>query len=257
MPGAPTKLTCPHCGKSKYIESLLSGNTFGARLWSDSKRFYPMWHSPSPVQQCPHCGGFFFFSDSNPLNYRELKGELKAEWLFPEQTGHAEKTALSGESEQKRLYEIQKEAYTNGFGDLSFKEMDKAFQALYPQAEVKERRADLLFLWLFSYNDMFGGRQEGSAPACSPEICDRHRYVLEELCRMYESDRIFVAELHRELGDFDGCIRIAKKPMDGDPYHNQIIRSQIIDMAEMGKTDVFEVIMVRPSEKNLFELDEN
>lgn len=42
LPGNPQILTCPYCGQTKNIMSLLSGNTFGAQLWSDNKQIAPM-----------------------------------------------------------------------------------------------------------------------------------------------------------------------------------------------------------------------
>ena len=42
MPGPAQILTCPYCGEKKKIMSLLSGNTFGAKLWSDNKKISPM-----------------------------------------------------------------------------------------------------------------------------------------------------------------------------------------------------------------------
>ena len=42
MPGNPRILICPFCGTEKQIMSLISGNTFGAELWSDNKQIAPM-----------------------------------------------------------------------------------------------------------------------------------------------------------------------------------------------------------------------
>ena len=50
MPGNPRILICPFCGTEKQIMSLISGNTFGAELWSDNKQIAPM---------LPHCGKYY------------------------------------------------------------------------------------------------------------------------------------------------------------------------------------------------------
>lgn len=55
-------LTCPHCQGKKEVMQLLSGNTFGAELWSDSKEDAPMLPQVSYVQKCPHCGKYFLMS---------------------------------------------------------------------------------------------------------------------------------------------------------------------------------------------------
>lgn len=54
---------CPHCGTKKEIIRLISGNTIGAVLWSDSKNVAPMLPFASPLQKCPHCDHFYFMYD--------------------------------------------------------------------------------------------------------------------------------------------------------------------------------------------------
>ena len=50
---------CPYCGGTKELLSLMSGNTFGAKFWSDHKMRAPMLPIVSPVQKCPHCGKYY------------------------------------------------------------------------------------------------------------------------------------------------------------------------------------------------------
>ena len=62
LPGNPQILTCPYCGQTKEVMSLLSGNTFGAQLWSDNKRIAPMLPEISYVQKCLYCQKYFIRS---------------------------------------------------------------------------------------------------------------------------------------------------------------------------------------------------
>ena len=62
MIGFSLVLTCPFCGTKKDVMSLMSGNTFGARLWSDKKQDAPMCPEVSWVQKCPHCGKYYILS---------------------------------------------------------------------------------------------------------------------------------------------------------------------------------------------------
>ena len=131
--GPPTRLTCPHCGKVKYILSIASGNTFGATHWSDTKHDYPMLKSPSAVQRCPHCGGYFFYEDANPVEcdpevLSEKHSALDCESDWP---GDAGNVTISEKKDRKRNWKRWKEANVNGFGNLSFEEMDAAFGELY------------------------------------------------------------------------------------------------------------------------------
>lgn len=62
MKPAPAKLyKCPHCGKTKPMLSLMSGNTFRGELWSDGRTIYPMLPCISEIQKCPSCGKYSLF----------------------------------------------------------------------------------------------------------------------------------------------------------------------------------------------------
>ena len=64
LPGNCILASCPHCGEKKELLQLLSGNTFGAVLWSDAKQVAPMLPRVSDVQKCPACGHYFFLSEA-------------------------------------------------------------------------------------------------------------------------------------------------------------------------------------------------
>lgn len=55
---------CPHCGSKKEIIQLMSGNTFGAVLWSDTKQVAPMLPKASPIQKCPTCNHYFLLNEA-------------------------------------------------------------------------------------------------------------------------------------------------------------------------------------------------
>ena len=83
LPGKAKIVKCPYCGEEKELMTLISGNTFGAKYWSDNKRIAPMLPTISPVQKCSKCGKYFF---ENKQRYKEgskcsfERGEL----TFPE-----------------------------------------------------------------------------------------------------------------------------------------------------------------------------
>ena len=58
------KLICPICGNPKYLRTICSGNTFGGRIWSDSRHEYPMMLSHSTIQICNHCGHYFHIDNA-------------------------------------------------------------------------------------------------------------------------------------------------------------------------------------------------
>jgi hypothetical protein len=55
IPGPDQVVSCPSCGAEARYTTLLSGNTIGARVWTDGKQVAPMLPSPPEVVQCHAC----------------------------------------------------------------------------------------------------------------------------------------------------------------------------------------------------------
>lgn len=55
VPGESMIRRCPSCDGSIRQRILMSGNTFGARFWTDGKMDAPMLPSYPPLVRCPHC----------------------------------------------------------------------------------------------------------------------------------------------------------------------------------------------------------
>ena len=123
MPGNPRILICPFCGKEKQIMSLISGNTFGAELWSDNKRIAPMLPEISFVQKCPRCRKYY------------ITGRQK------------EKYAKHGHSFEKGL--------------LTYPEMKEAFKQLSEEGFLNEKEEINVRMMLHhAYNDYYYRTEE-------------------------------------------------------------------------------------------------
>jgi len=240
-PGPPCRLTCPHCGGHKYIMSIASGNTFGATIWSDSKRDYPMLPQPSVVQYCPHCGHYFFFEDAERTDVMIDREKRKISWgklIGKEQ----EEDVSSAEEYRAKWKPIEEDVHRNHFGELTFEQTDQAFDELFMDDLSDERKNQLLFLWLFKYNDVFGGRQEGgNATVCTASISAKRMSVLRMLIDCNDGNDLFVAELYRELGQFDKCIEIVAPIAAGDD-NGAIVAKQFMKQAEIGNSRVFPLV---------------
>lgn len=85
LPAHASLLRCPHCGARKEVLQLMSGNTCGATLWSDTKHIAPMLPSVSYIQRCPECGKYFFYTQEvkagTSHSYGFQTGELPLEYL--------------------------------------------------------------------------------------------------------------------------------------------------------------------------------
>lgn len=174
IPGPGLILTCPHCKAQKIVFSTLSGNTFGARLWSDMKLDAPMGSKTSFVQHCPRCHKYYTLSSQ--------KGEPRySKNSFGETFGH-----LSYEEWKEAIRQFTKD---NSFGD-------------------KKDESSIRLLFIQAYNDYhFRGdtiRQ--------PSAFDR-RLFTENAEAFLKSDdlivtfdlKIFKAEMFRECGRFEEC----------------------------------------------------
>lgn len=67
MPGPDIVVACPWCEEPLRRLSLLSGNTFGAVVWTDGWRDLPMLPLPPPVSRCGACQRFFWVGRAREL----------------------------------------------------------------------------------------------------------------------------------------------------------------------------------------------
>lgn len=240
--GPPTRLTCPYCCGYKHIQTLLSGNTFGSTLWSDSKRDCPMLPSMPPVQRCPHCRKYYFYEDADPKLMRKESGPNTwiDEMMLELNQKRKKKKKPEPDPEEEAIW---KEAKKNGFGELTFKQVDAAYSALYRPELPAERKNELLFMWLFAYNDEFVGRSMFYIPEeCPTSIQARHEDVLERLMELNPENTLLVGELCRELGRFDECERRLAPLAEGEGDEAAVAR-QILEQARAGNDKVFEIVL--------------
>ena len=116
---APAQLyQCPHCGKTKPMLSLMSGNTFGGELWSDGRTIYPMLPKISTIQKCPNCGKYSLFE----------------KW---KDTGRTDSNAFGST------------------GDLSYLEAKEAYMELCRSSSNKTKFYEIAIFFVHAYNDEF------------------------------------------------------------------------------------------------------
>ena len=65
--GEDLLIACPYCGKEHIQETLMSGNTRGARYWTDGKRDAPMLPTMPVLTRCDSCKTFFHVDDAEIL----------------------------------------------------------------------------------------------------------------------------------------------------------------------------------------------
>lgn len=181
IPGTANVLSCPFCGGKKEVMSLVSGNTFDATVWSDTRRYYPMLPEVSPIQQCPHCKKYYFI----------------------EQAEH--EYSKDPESEMRSFGEL---------GKLTYSELKEAKKQMDGFTLTKMQRWILCHELFMAYNDIF--RRESDRMTIKPDEEDEALFykTIEELLNSIDQSadyELFHAELLRETGRFDEAREVLYK----------------------------------------------
>lgn len=198
LPAKPEILKCPHCGRKMCISSLLSGNTFDMVQWSDTKTFAPMLPSVSPVLKCPKCEKYFFYDN------KYIVGTCRT---------HRE----------------------SSWGWLSYVSLKEALEQLQPKGEDE---ITLRILLLQGYNDLYGGcagtKRRSEAPTNERKYFENNARRIIELM---PGNKIFCAELYRELGEFEQAITLLNDISDNQKL-NKVVE-QIKNHALRSNSNVF------------------
>ena len=198
IPATPNILKCPHCGGLSRLSSIISGNTCGMVQWSDTKRYTPMLPSISTVQKCPSCEKYFFY----------------------------ERGLIVGTCE----------SYGNSsWGHLSYASLKDALEQLQPTGD---KEIKLRIMILHGYNDYYGGCPGTKLPSDAP--ANERIYFEKNARRLIElmpENKVFCAELYRELGEFEQALAILNN-ITADGYMAQIVE-QLKERALMNDSSVF------------------
>ncbi len=81
LPGPDIVIACPLCGALEKFRTLMSGNTFGARLWSDGKRIAPMLPEPPRFPRCHACREVYALADAKEIGEMPMGPDsVDSEW---------------------------------------------------------------------------------------------------------------------------------------------------------------------------------
>lgn len=173
-PGPANILGCPYCGGTKEVMSLISGNTFGGTVWSDTRRHYPMLPEVSPIQKCPHCGKYFFMEQAKTCNPHK------------------------GDNDEC--------GYSFELGTLNYSELIEAKNQMQHLTLTKMQRWILNHQLFMAYNDEFRRYSRSSCKQPGKEdeaIFDATVKELLEGIEVSTDYDLFHAELLREIGKFE------------------------------------------------------
>ena len=104
-------------------------------------------------------------------------------------------------------------------GELNFEEAREALEQLYESSDGKRRFILRLYV-LYAFNDMYG--REGLLFLNDSED---YMYFIEncrEMIKMEQTNSTLRAELYREIGEFDQCIKYLDSLEPAKDYENEV-----------------------------------
>jgi hypothetical protein len=101
VPGPDTIIACRKCGGLASVPSLYSGNTFGARWWTDGKIVAPMLPETPEITRCHICTAYYWVAEAHVVT------EIDAYFLEPEELGEVPEEWRDA----KRIRELSEEEY--------------------------------------------------------------------------------------------------------------------------------------------------
>ena len=210
IPGPDRVIACPSCGALAKHGTLVSGNTFGARLFTDGKQVAPMLPQPPAVVRCHRCRRFYW------LEAAEGRGVLEA--YSPSPGPDADAIPEVEEPTEDEYYQALEEGL-----------------AASPE---EERTLRLLAMW--RRNDAF--REEQQLVLVDVTSPPEWRGNLEALNVLVDEesddDRLLKAEVLRELGEFAAAAEILRRVES--PQYVDVVR-QMLSLCESGDTHVREL----------------
>jgi len=194
-PGPTIIRECSACGKYIAQPTMRSGNTFGARFWTDGKRDSPMLPDQPLLVKCQHCGALDWIAELRQV------GEVDP-W--------------GSETDDKNRFPDARPALTPALQDYA------DFLEGGVSDKQKERYIRLQAWWVG--NDP-RRESEKSAQLDSFEA-DNLRIFVSLLDESKDNDRVMKAEALRELGEFVGAEKLLSTDFeDGLLKAVSIIRS--------------------------------
>jgi hypothetical protein len=167
--------------------TLTSGNTFGARIWTDGKQIAPMLPSPPIVVKCHHCAECYWLANAKKIGNVDPRGD-KSVQVDPSWAAAPEVQEPS-EAEYYRALRVG--------------------LAANPE---QERTLRLLVWW--RRNDAFRVAPQGIT-VNDAELSGTRRENLNVLVRLLdetdESDLLMKAEALRELGEFESATQVLSR----------------------------------------------
>ncbi|ADQ14489.1 DUF2225 domain-containing protein [Halanaerobium hydrogeniformans] len=196
QPGPVEIIQCPYCDNKFKKSTLMSGNTIGAKFWTDGKREAPMLPDSVVVSFCEKCSEYFWVEDAKKID--------------------------------QVLYDSDK------YSDLEFLKDLTLEEYIYALKQIDIRSDDDTFYLLrqiwWKYNDYYRKNNEAELSQDVEKIMPD---LLEKLLNVFDENDdnhlLMKGELLRELGQFEKA-KVTLNKISSDEYDK--VKQIIIDLAK-------------------------
>lgn len=186
-PGPTIIRECPNCKTLLEQRTTISGNTLRARIWTDGKMIAPMLPDRPWLVKCPNCNHVLWINEAREIGRRHFRDKDKK---WPE----AAKPVLPDENDYFHVLSDN---------NLSFK---KKFY-------IRQRA------WWFA-NDAFRTNVDTRVVFSKPQK-DNLQKLAAMLNENSPGQRILKAEIHRELEQYEECIKLLSVHFK-NKYYNKV-----------------------------------
>jgi len=186
-PGPDIIRESPICKSHIVQKTSASGNTFGARFWTDGKMIAPMLPDRPWLVKCPQCGALFWIDEAKEIGKQNPWDKHK---VWPK----AQKVNLPNEMEILNLIASAK---------LSLK------KELYARRQA---------WWLANDTVRMNAKPTFKFTAAQEDNLNALAKLLDE---NEPNQRIMKAEIFREIGKFLDCIKLLNKPFNKN-HHTEV-----------------------------------
>lgn len=168
--GNPLTVYCPQCNTPHMQMSLISGNTFGGVFWSDGCSLTPMLPDIPLFTRCVSCRCIFSL-----------------------------KRCEQEESEREEAYDFPPVTQPDTEG------LEEALATKVYQTEQEEIYLRVRLWWAMNKRPFQTG--ETMAHSMDEKYLKNARKLIQLLGMNKEENLLTIAELHRNTGEFDACIK--------------------------------------------------
>lgn len=204
-PGIAKIVSFPYCGGKKKLMTLISGNTFGASMWSDCKMIAPMLPEVSPVQKCPNCGKYYL--------------------------------------EHKQPFE-NGDDYSFAKGEMTYQEWKEAYNQFLEEQEIDKTEFFMVRLWLIqAYNDCYYRKNQEAVNTQEEDfIAGIIKEFVEFHDGDDGLKPLIKAEFYREAGDMQRCAELLSEINSEELQGNEIaVYMGVKERMEAGDRSVFKL----------------